>query len=319
MQWNRIMGPKANSTSNYNKKIISLAYKLDDEFISNLESELKKAAKSAGYDLVVLDSKNSVYVQLAQVKSAQSSGEKAIIINLVDPDTAPMLLEAAGDMKVVFASFVPTDMRLLNENVIFAGSDQRIAGKMQGEWLANHFKERGINEIKYILLKGIPGLLITEERTNSVLQALADNGIKAIEATPPVVANLDRKEATAKLIPILSSGVEFDAIISNNDAMALGAIQALEHLNMNPKKTTIVGIDATEPAIEAIIEGTLAMTVFQDIELRATAIIKAMTNMLDGKPFSAGIEKLVSKDNPYVILTPYEPVTRYQIPKNLYL
>lgn len=300
------------------KIIVSLAYRADDEFIAKLEEEFKTAAENAGYELIIQDSMNSAALQLKQVEEAYKRGAQAIFINLVDPNAAPELIKAAGNMKVIFVAFTPTDMSLLNENVIYVGADQKNAGELQGEWLANYFKERGKNDITYILLKGIKGLPITEERTNSALQALAENGIKATPAAPPIYANFERREAMDKLTPILESGVKFDAIISNNDAMALGAIEALEQLNMNPAKTVIVGIDATEPAVRALLTGKLAMTVYQNRKNRAADTIAAVDNMLNQRPFDEGLEFLVSPDQPYVLLYPYEEVTKYHIPNDLY-
>ena len=301
------------------KRLISLAYKPEDEVIVKVEEKLKEAAKKAGYDLTVLYSNNSADVQLEQVKDARKRGYKAIIVNLVTPESAPDILEAAGDMKVVFLAHVPSDLNILNKNAIFIGADQSGAGRLQGEWLANYFKERGKNEIRYILIKGEENLPLTQERTQAALQALADNGITAIPAAPPIVANYERAEARSQLLPILQSGVKFDAIISNDDTMALGAIEALESLGMDPSKKVIVSIDAMEPGVRALLEGKLAMTVYLNRRERALATIKAVDNMLNEKPFDEGMASLVSKDNPYVIIFPYQPVTRYQIPQDLYL
>ncbi|HWP51727.1 MAG TPA: substrate-binding domain-containing protein, partial [Clostridia bacterium] len=169
-----------------------------------------------------------------------------------------------------------------------------------------------------ILIKGKAGLPLTEERTAAALQALANNGVKATPAVDPIYANFLRNEAMAQLIPILRSGVKFDAIIANNDAMALGAIEALEYLKMNPAKTVVVGIDATEPAVRALLEGKLAMTVYQNRKGRAAATMTVVNNMLNREPFNKGIENLTSPNDPFAILYPYEPITRYNIPSDLY-
>ncbi len=319
MLWKKTMDPDSVIyMPRRGKQIISLSYKSEDEFIAGLQEALKEAARRAGYDLTVHNSMNSPSLQLEQVESARRRGDRAILINLVDPASASALLEAAGDMKVVFIAFIPADMSLLNKNAVYIGADQEAAGRIQGQWLAEYFKERGKNEIRYILLKGIEGYPLTEQRTGAMLQALADNGIRAVLAAPPVYANFSREQAAAQLIPLLSSGVRFDAIISNNDAMALGAIEAMEHLNMAPSRTVIVGIDATEPAVRELLEGNLAMTVYQNKRERALATITAVDNMLHHRAYSEGLEPLVSPENPYAILYPYEPVTRYHIPQDLY-
>lgn len=319
MLWKRTMDPDSVfDAPRRDKQIISLSYNPEDEFIAGLQGALKEAAGNAGYSLIVHDSMNSPSLQLEQVESARKRGARAILINLVDPDLAPALLEAAGDMKVVFFSFVPSDMSLLNENAVYIGADQEAAGRMQGEWLAEYFKERGKDRIRYILLKGIEGLSLTEQRTEAMLQGLSENGITAIPAVPPIYADFNRAKAMSQLLPILASGVKFDVIISNNDAMALGAIEAMEYLGLDPAKTVIVGSDAIEPAVRALLEGKLAMTLYQNRRERALATITIVDNMLNQRPFDSGIESLVSPDHPYEILYPFEPVTRYQIPANLY-
>lgn len=299
------------------KKIVSLGYKQEDEVIVRVEEALKGAALNAGYDLTVLYSDASVDVQLEQVNSARKRGIRGILINLVTPESAPAILKAAGNMKVIFIAHAPADMRILNKNAIYIGADQSEAGRLQGEWLADYFKQRDKTEIRYILISG-GEMPVAQERTQAALKALADNGIKAIPAVPPIVANYERAEARTQLLPILRSGVKFDAIIANDDTMALGAIEALEAMGMNPAKTVIVGIDATEDGIRVLLDGKLAMTVYINRKERAATVIKALDNMLNSRPFDLGMEGLVYKENPYAIIFLYEPVTRYQIPRDLY-
>jgi len=319
MIWNDVVAMAlAENVLSENKTLISIAYKGDDEFIASLENAIHAAALSAGYDPTILDSKNSAGLQLTQMESARKNGEKSIIVNLVDPAEAPRLLEAAGDLKVVLVNRAPLDMSLLGPNSVYVGSDESEAGRLQGEWLAKHFKEQGVKEIRYLLLQGPTNLPSTVQRTESVLKALGDAGMTATEAAPPIVADYNRSEALYKIFPVLKSGVPFDVIISNNDAMALGAIQALESLGEDPAKTPVVGIDATEPAVQALLAGKLAMTVFQDAEAQGKTAITALTNLLEGKPVRTGIDYPVIKNNPYNIRIPFEPVTKDHFPKNLH-
>ena len=187
--------PIAGYKAETDKNLVSLAANSDEEYISQLESFIKETAEREGYTIEVRYSKNSEALQLDQVKNAQNKDEKAVIIFMVNNDAAPNLLNAADNMKVVFVDRVPTDLSVLNPNAILVGSDESISGRLQGEWLANYFKERGKNEIRYILLQGTPNVLSAKQRTESALQALADNGIKAVNVAPTIVANFERKQA----------------------------------------------------------------------------------------------------------------------------
>lgn len=153
MYW-RMDPDSVRSVTRGEKRIVSLGYKQEDEVIIKVQEALKEAARNAGYDLAVLYSDNSADVQLAQVRNARKRGTKGIFINLVTPESAPAILEAAGDMKVIFIAHPPADMSILNKNAIYMGADQGEAGKLQGAWLANYFKERGKTEIRYILISG---------------------------------------------------------------------------------------------------------------------------------------------------------------------
>jgi ABC-type sugar transport system substrate-binding protein len=228
-----------------------------------------------------------------------------------------MVLEAAGDMKVVLLNRPPADMSILNENAVYVGSDNFVAGRYQGEWLANYFNSKNQKDIKYLLLEGMPGTPTTVQRTNAVLNTLQENGINAVEASPPIAANYLREEALYKIFPVLTSGVEFDTIISNNDAMALGAIAALKDLNMDPSATPIVGVDATYPAVQALLQGDLAMTVFQNSKEQGYTAITMLINMLSGYPIDTGTIYKVSEDNPYSIYIPFELVTVDNFPLDL--
>jgi len=298
-------------------RLTLLIYKSGDEYISSLAKAVETAANNAGYQLKILDSQNSAAIQLEQVKSAAKNGEKAIIINLVDANNAHELITAANGMKVIFLNRIPADTSLLNENAVYVGSDDKEAGRLQGKWLSDYFLSIGKNNIKYLLFEGTPGLTTTVFRTASVLSALAENGIASSAAADPIIADFDRTKALYMSFPVFASPVEFDAIISNNDAMALGAIEAAQSLGIDLSRKPVVGIDATYDAVEEIISGCLSMTVFQNAKAQAAAAVTAVKNMLAGKPAALDTGFQTDSDNPYIIWIPFEPVTATNIPKDL--
>lgn len=301
------------SKGSTDSKNITLVMSQRDEWLSTLDSAAKDAAKAAGYNLNSVDSQSDANKQIQFVETARNNGEKAVIVNLVDPNTAPDIVEAAGDMKVVFVNRPPMDMSILNDNVVYVGSDEMTSGKFQGEWLAKYFKSKGKTEIKYILLNGILGQVSTTNRTKSVIQALKDGGINATEASAPLACDYDRAKAMNQIGPLLSSGTKFDCIISNNDAMALGAIEAIEQQGMKPSATPIVGIDATADGRKAVKDGKMAMTVFQDPKGQGLGAVTAAINLIIGDDINKGTAYQVASDNKHIVWVPFEPVT----PENL--
>ncbi len=287
---------------------VSFVIGLRDEFRSVLESGMLDAADDLGIKLSTQDAKQDSSMMLQYVETARNSGQKAIIVNMVDTATAEQIVEAAGDMKVVFVNMPPNDLSVLNENVAYVGSDETTAGYFQGEFLANYFKEQGKTDIKYILLSGTLGATYTLQRTESVLQSLEDNGINAEEATEPLVADYERATAMDMIAPLLTAQTEFDCIIANNDAMAIGAIEALRQADIDPTTVPVVGIDATVDGCAEIQSGALAMTVYQDGYGQGYGALMAAYNLVAGNELSTntGYE---TDETGYILWVPFEPVT----------
>jgi ABC-type sugar transport system substrate-binding protein len=286
---------------------ITLVMSQRDEFLSTLVDGATKAAAELGVNLNTVDCQSDASKGIQFVETARNAGEKAIIVNVVDPAQAQAIIDAAGDMKVVFVNRTPDDMSRLNENVVYVGSNEMDSGRYQGEALAAYFKDKGQTEIKYILLNGILGQTSTTNRTASVLKALEDNGITATEATAPLVANYERPKAMDMIKPLLAT-TEYDCIISNNDAMALGAIEALESAGMDPSEKPIVGIDCTADGAAAVASGKMLMTVFQNADGQGGGSVRAAVNLINGNPIDEGTGYSVDAENPNILWIPFEPV-----------
>ena len=107
-----------------------------------------------------------------------------------------------------------------------------------------------ILDIFYVLLKGTDGLVHTKLRSEGVIQAMKDAGLNVTEKAV-VEAEYDRNTAKSEMDTVLP-GLKYDCIIANNDAMAIGAIMAMEDAGTDPASVPVVGIDATEDARELI-------------------------------------------------------------------
>lgn len=298
-------GETASSGDGYS---MTLIMSLRDEFLSTLEAGSKAAAEELGVTLSSQDAQNDTGKLIQFIESARNAGDDAVLVNLVDAETAQQCIEAAGDMKVVFVNRVPADTSVLEAGKSAAVvSDENTSGYYQGEFLANYFKEQGKTDIKYLMLKGTLGLVHTEQRSASVLKGLADNGINATEAAAPLVAEYDRATAMDMISPLLTT-TEFDCIIANNDAMALGAVEAMKAQGLDPTSIPIVGIDATVDGVQAIKDGTLAMTVFQDANGQGYGAVKAAANLIEGNPINDGTD-YETDETGNICWVPFEPVT----------
>jgi inositol transport system substrate-binding protein len=94
----------------------------------------------------------------------------------------------------------------------------------------------------------------------------------------------------------LASGIQIDAIIANNDEMAIGAVLVLEEKKMKDK-VLVTGVDATSDALKFIADKRLDMTVFQNGGAQGRGAVQAAV-------------KLVNKQNvPTFTAIPFEPVS----------
>lgn len=286
---------------------ITLIMSQRDEFLSELESAAIGAANDLGVQLTTQDANSDTSRMLQYIETAKNAGEKAIIINMVDPETAAQCVESAGDMKVVFVNRYPSDPSVLNENAVYVGSDEMTSGKFQGEFLSEYFKSQGKTEISYILLNGIIGQTSTTNRTLSVMKALEDGGITATEASAPLACDYDRATAMDMISPLVDT-VSYDCIISNNDAMALGAIEAMKSKGIDPTAIPIVGIDASTDGRESIKNGELMMSVYQNPFGQGEGALRAALNLIDGKPINDGTS-YETDETGNIVWIPFEPVT----------
>ena len=280
-----------------------------DEYLSALDQAAKSAAEACGITLTTVDCADDMDKQIEYVRAAEVEGANAIMVVLADDTRADEVIEAAGDMKVVFVNRIPQDISVLDENHVYVGSNEDTSGTYQGEMLAEELKAKGKENISYILLEGTEGLLHTIKRSENVLKALADAGIQATGATEPVDCGYDRNTAMEQVGVMIANDVQADVVIANNDAMALGALEAFRQNDVDISDMTIVGIDGTNAGLQAIADGTMSATVFQNAVGQGTAGVQAAINLATGAELTADIGYDTDKDHDSIIWVPFEKIT----------
>jgi len=167
----------------------------------------------------------------------------------------------------------------LTGKMAYVGSDSALSGKMEIEALAKRLDNKGNIAI-------LMGALSTEEarqRTKAVEDYVKDHpGLKVIQKQS---ANWQRNEAVDKTLSWLQDGNDINAIIANNDEMAIGAIMALDQLKKS--NVLVAGIDGTPDGLQFIKNGKMAVTIFQDAKGQATGAVDVAYDMLSGKKTEA--------------------------------
>lgn len=303
------------STAQADNRIGVTIYKYDDNFMALMRKEIDKEAKQLkGIELLMNDSQNAQSIQNDQVDVLISKGVKALAINLVDPSAAPTIIGKAkpDNIPVVFFNKDPGEKAIGSyDNAYYVGTDPKESGIIQGDLIAKQWKANPAfdlnkdGKIQFVLLKGEPGHPDAEARTKYVIEQLNAQGIHTEQLfmdTGMWDAAMAKDKADAWLSSSRANDIE--VIISNNDGMALGALEATK---AHGKKLPIFGVDALPEALQLIKKGELAGTVLNDGVNQGKAVVQLSNNLVQGKVATEGTDwKLENR----VVRIPYVGVDK---------
>lgn len=273
-------------------------YRADDTFISNIRAELEKRAKAYEQEtgikvtLDIQDAKGNQYTQNKQVERFVSLGCDALCINPVDRTTSSGIIDPAmaADIPVVFFNRQPVEEDMDRwDKLYYVGADAKESAVLEAEIVAEQYEKdpafldkNGDGVISYVLLEGESNHQDSLIRTEWSVQTLKDRNVP-IEKVTGGIANWERSQASAMMEQWLSSYPDkIELVISNNDDMALGAIDAMERAGAN--RIRVVGIDGTTPGLDAVKSGKMLGTVSSDKSGYADAIFTIAASAGLGEP-----------------------------------
>lgn len=230
-----------------------------DTFRETLVGGAAERAAQEGVQMDVGDAQGSIEKQVEQLKSAAAQYD-VIICSPVSVDTVVQLKMSAGDIPIVFVNSCPDEKHLQSGKYVYVGSSEQVAGEFQAEYVLQKFADK--QQLKVALIKGPASHSATKGRTNGIKRTLEKSG-KQIQYVFEDSANWDAEQAKELFELFLSTGVVADCVICNNDAMALGVVEACKKYNIDGSTLPILGVDATADGCEAIRSGDMAFTVYQ--------------------------------------------------------
>jgi len=254
----------------------------DNPFLTILLNGMKgKAAQIADVDLQIEDANLDIGRQLNQVQSFIASGVDVIIVNAVDGDSTSALTGMATEANIplIYVNHPPADIDNLPERMTFVGSNELDSGTMQTEEVCRLMEGKG----NAVIMMGPLSNHAAHTRTEDIIQVLKRPECSGITIIEKQVANWSRTEAHDLMTNWLTAGIEFDAVIANNDEMAIGAIQALEASGRNMDDVIIAGIDATPDGLAAMKAGELDITVFQNATKQGEVAIEKAISLVAGE------------------------------------
>ncbi len=252
----------------------------DDNFLTVLRNGMKAYAEGKKIDVQFEDAQNDVGRQLSQIQNFIAQKVDAIVVNPVDTDATTKMtqLAAQAGIPLVYVNRMPSD-KTLPPKVSFVGSNESESGTLEMKEVCRLLGGKG----KIVVMMGELSNQAARQRTQDVHDVIAQPDCKGIQILDERTANWKRTEGTDLMTNWISAGLKFDAVVSNNDEMAIGAIQSLKQAGVSPAKTIVAGVDATQDALAEMKAGELKVTVFQDAAGQGKGAIDTALKLAHGE------------------------------------
>ncbi len=274
----------------------------DDTFLTILRNGISDASKKAGASVQIEDASSDVGKQLSQVQNMIAQKVDAIIVNPVDTDATPKITKMVTDAKIplIYVNRKPVDFAKLPAGVAFVASDEKVSGTLQTQQVCKLLKGKG----EVLVLMGELSNEAARTRTADIEEVVKTKecaGMKIVDKREGKWGRTNAQDITTNW---LSSGVKFDAIIANNDEMAIGAINALKAAKKWTPASIVAGIDATPDALASMKAGDLKVTVFQNAAAQGSGSVDAALKMVKKQ----SVDRFVNV--PFELVTP-ENLAKY--------
>ena len=266
---------------------IGLTMANSDNFLTVLRNGLvEKAAATEGVNLQVEVADDDVSKQLSQIQNFIAAGVKAIIVNPVDTSATQAMTDAAAaaGIPLVYVNRQPINVDTLPDNQAFVASNEVDSGTLETIEICRLLKEAGKTEANVYVMMGQLSNQAAVQRTADIHDVMAAGKCAVtLNIIDEQTANWSRDEAQTLMTNWISSGAAYDAVIANNDEMAIGAIQAMKAAGVDMATMIVGGIDASQDALAAMQAGDLDVTVFQNAAGQGAGALDAALKLIAGE------------------------------------
>lgn len=290
---------EATGDSDLSDKVVGVCiYQFADNFMTLFRTELQSYLEAQGFsasNIKIMDGANDQATQSGQIDNFIAEGVDVLIINPVNSSSAATITDkvVAANIPLVYINREPAaeeEQRWADNgwNVCYVGCDARQSGTYQGEIIADLGLEKvdmnGNGKIDYIMIEGDPENVDAQFRTEFSIKALTDAGLE-VNCLDDQVGMWDQAKGQELVANALSqNGTEIEVVFCNNDAMALGALQAIQAANRTVGEDIyLVGVDALTEVVEDVIAGTITGTVFNDHFAQAHGAADAAIKFVKGE------------------------------------
>ena len=287
----------SNKNSNKTMRVGVVTYTADDPFINAMIEKVKsqlKTMETTNMNVIVSvrSGDNDQREQDEIVDEIKDASCDVLCVNLVDRTAPANIIKSArqSDIPVIFFNREPVRDDLMQwEKLYYVGCDAKESGDMQGEIAAIYIKKHsevdrnGDGKIQYVLLEGEAGHQDAISRTDCSVKTIMDKGVD-LEKLSYQFADWNRGQAENRMTQLISQyGSQIELVISNNDEMALGAVEAYDNSSISRDKWPVIfGIDGLDDALQAIKQGNMQGTVYNDKEAQAGEIARLAVDLFKG-------------------------------------
>jgi inositol transport system substrate-binding protein len=279
-----------------NAQKIGLAMANQDTFLSIMSNALIEHAKKVGASVQMEVAQDDVGKQLSQIQNFIAQKVDAIIVNPVDTDATSKITKMVTDSKIplVYVNRKPADFDKLPAGVAFVASDEKVSGTLETKEVCRVLKGKG----NIVVLMGELSNEAARTRTKDIEDVIATPECSGIKILDKREGKWQRTQGQDIVTNWLSAGIKFDAVVANNDEMALGAINALKAAKKWTPDYMVAGIDATPDALASMKAGEIKVTVFQNAAGQGTGSVDAALKLIKKEP----VERFVNI--PFELVTP---------------
>lgn len=263
------------SQSGGKEKIAVVISTLNNPWFVVLGDTAKARAEELGYEAVVFDSENDTTKEAANFENILASGYKAILFNPTDSDGS------IANVRKATSAGVPVFCIDREINANDAATSQILSDSYSGcvalgQYFVKTVGERG----KYVELLGLVGDNNTKNRSKGFHDVV--DRYEGLDMVAQQSADFDRTKALEVMESMLQAHPDIDAVFCGNDAMAMGAYQALVAAGKD-KQVKVFGFDGADDVVRLIAEGKIAATGMQFPKTMARTSAEFADQWLKGK------------------------------------
>jgi inositol transport system substrate-binding protein len=264
---------------------------LSSEFIVMLNQSITAKGKELGIKLVVNDAQRSAERQVQQVESFVAQKLDAIILNPCEVEASSPAVDRALAAGI---PIVNVNSETRSSPTAFVGSRDEESGRIAMEYLAQRLKGRG----NLVMMHGFMGQAAQLKREQGAKEVLSR--YPELKLLASQTAEWDRAKAVTLMENwIQSFGDKINAVFAQNDEMGMGAVIALEQAHLKGK-VAVASVDAIADALQAVKDGRLDATVFQDAKGQGATAVETALKIMRHQPFEKQVYlpfQLVTQDN----------------------